>query len=67
MEPYQQRVSDERKELSSKLKRLDEYLVSQMDGDRSISNTELDNLMAQSRIMQKYLDILDARIAWLNT
>jgi hypothetical protein len=60
---YQQRVIDERAELDAKLFRLNEFL----DNRPTISNTELDNLVKQMKIMQDYLDILDDRIEWFNS
>lgn len=60
-EPWQERVLDEREELSVKVDRLMAFM--QSDAIKSIPREDALLRMEQSYAMRKYLDILNQRIA----
>jgi uncharacterized protein HemY len=68
MLPYQERVIEERAQLSEKLVKLDAFLdrrnvSAASDTVNSLGEDERRRLVRQSLAMQNYLDILDERIA----
>ena len=60
MQPHQQRVIDEKRELDDKISRLVPFLSS--DTFKTIPPAEQGRLKRQSRIMQEYADVLGERI-----
>jgi len=61
VEPYQQRVVDEKRELDEKLQRLNAFL--QGRAFAGVSNHDRDLLPKQAVVMQTYSNILEQRIA----
>lgn len=61
MQPYQQRVIDEKAELDVKIQKLTEFLSS--DKSESVEADEKDRLKWQLDIMRDYSKILGERIA----
>ena len=61
MEPYQQRVIDEHKELQERRQKLAPFIGS--DKYRSLPNDEQNRLRRQHSIMVAYEDVLEERIA----
>lgn len=62
MQPHQQRVLDEAKELEVKLEALSEF-ISSSDVYSKLQNEEKGRLVKQSRAMGEYLSILHERIS----
>ena len=60
MEPYQERVEEERAQLFGRIEKLSSFLLTPLFG--KLAPEEQDRLLQQQTAMQKYLDILDARI-----
>jgi hypothetical protein len=61
MQPYQQRVIEEREQLSVKYNALDTFVNGQVF--LNLPGDEQDRLLRQRKIMGEYLEILDERIA----
>lgn len=61
LEPYQQRVVDERDELSERKSRLEPFFKT--DTYHALPEDEQWRLCKQNRLMGEYLDVLDERIA----
>ena len=68
IQPYQQRVVDELKELENKLARLNEFLDNYSSGvyGITISAPELSLLVQQRNTMHQYASILKKRISGFN-
>lgn len=64
MEPYQQRVVDERKELEDRIVKLEKFINDKRFNELSYAHQRL--LSKQKLIMCDYSDILDARIQLFN-
>ena len=62
MQPHQQRVVDEKAELDDKIVKLD-YFTQTSPHWAGLPQEEKDRLTEQLAVMQKYSDILAARIA----
>jgi hypothetical protein len=60
VEPYQQRVIDEKKELDEKRENLELFFVTSKFA--RLEQAEQDRLKIQSKIMEAYSDILQLRI-----
>lgn len=60
MQPYQQRVVDEKAELSEKLEKLETFLGGEIYS--SLPTAEQTRLSRQSLIMQLYEQVLEERI-----
>ena len=60
IEPYQQRVIDEKKELDEKREKLELFFVTSKF--TKLDQAEQDRLTIQSKIMEAYSDILQLRI-----
>jgi hypothetical protein len=66
MEPYQERVVQERNDLNDKFTKLGAFTTTPQF--RHLPMDEQDRMFRQHSIMQEYLNILDARInAWSST
>ncbi len=61
MQPHQQRVVDEQKELSLKLEKLRDFL--ETDTYKSLPKQEQDLLSLQSQVMSVYVNLLGERIS----
>jgi len=64
MQGWQHRLMDEREELSSKLKRLEQFLADESNW-KDIPVKEVALLITQSYAMHQYLDILDVRLTYV--
>ena len=62
MLPHQQRVIDERDELSNKLTKLNAFINSDTFTEKVKDLRERDRLILQKFIMTRYLEILNERI-----
>lgn len=62
MQPHQQRVIDERDELSNKLTKLNAFINSDTFTEKVKDLRERDRLILQKFIMTRYLEILNERI-----
>jgi hypothetical protein len=64
MQPHQQRVVDEKRELDSKLEKLMAFIASETGKIFSgLVTEERQRLTTQARIMKEYSDVLGDRIA----
>lgn len=63
MEPHQQRVIDEKRELDEKSDRLSMFLETAGDDGRYVDPLELSRLRVQHAIMDAYCVVLAERIA----
>lgn len=61
LEPYQQRVIDEKKDLDGKIKRLDAFVNSEKFP--TLAKEERERMDRQFFIMQQYSEVLGERIA----
>lgn len=61
MEPHQQRVVDENKELNEKIDKL--YIFMHTDKFKSLDKEEIDRLRNQFSVMNLYSQILEQRIS----
>lgn len=61
MQPHQQRVVDESKELNTKFEALNKF-ISENDTYKKLPDGEKELLVKQSRVMGEYLAILNERI-----
>ena len=61
MQPFQQRVVDEKKELDDKLSKLIPFLISETF--KAVPPAEQARLIKQSDIMKEYSEVLGERIA----
>ena len=66
MQPYQQRVIEEHAQLIEKLNKLGEFISVKSEVYRELPLMEKERLHLQAYLMNKYLTVLNDRIAYFN-